>query len=174
MHLKISSGKWRRGGWVGVGGVGVGDGLSGQDSNPFHFHKMQGLHFHQNFTEVWFEGFDIKPYTDISQIAKFMGPTWGPHGSCRPQMGSMWAPWTLLWGILYATNAMHMRQTWACKRVDRGTAIYTLPTYFADINKQWFVIISNCKCNFRQPTEWFLAISVVIAIFVITTFIANT
>ena len=24
-----------------------------------------------------------------SQIAKFMGPTWGPPGSCRPQMGPM-------------------------------------------------------------------------------------
>ena len=31
-----------------------------------------------------------------SQIAKFMGPTWGPPGSCRPQMGPMLAPWTLL------------------------------------------------------------------------------
>ena len=27
-----------------------------------------------------------------------MGPTWGPPGSCRPQMGPMLAPWTfLLW-----------------------------------------------------------------------------
>ena len=34
----------------------------------------------------------------IPQIAKFMGPTWGPHGSCRPQMGPMLAPWTLLSG----------------------------------------------------------------------------
>ena len=34
-----------------------------------------------------------------SQIAKFMGPTWGPPGSCRPQMGLMLAPWTLLCGI---------------------------------------------------------------------------
>ena len=34
-----------------------------------------------------------------SQIAKFMGPTWGPSGSCRPQMGPMSAPWTLLSGI---------------------------------------------------------------------------
>ena len=34
----------------------------------------------------------------ISQIAKFMGPTWGPPGSCRPQMGPMWAPRTLLSG----------------------------------------------------------------------------
>ena len=27
------------------------------------------------------------------QIARFMGPTWGPPGSCRPQMGPMLAPW---------------------------------------------------------------------------------
>ena len=33
-----------------------------------------------------------------AQIAKFMGPTWGPPGSCRPQMGPMLAPWTLLSG----------------------------------------------------------------------------
>ena len=29
-----------------------------------------------------------------------MGPTWGPPGSCRPQMGPMLAPWTLLSGQL--------------------------------------------------------------------------
>ena len=33
-----------------------------------------------------------------SQIVKFMGPTWGPSGSCRPQM--KWAQWTLLSGLL--------------------------------------------------------------------------
>ena len=32
-----------------------------------------------------------------------MGPTWGPPGSCRPQMGPMLAPWTLLSG--YMLNA---------------------------------------------------------------------
>ena len=36
----------------------------------------------------------------ISQIARFTWPTWGPHGSCRPQVGSMWAPWTLLSGAV--------------------------------------------------------------------------
>ena len=36
-----------------------------------------------------------------SQIAKFMEPTWGPHGSCRPQMGPMLAPGTLLSGVCY-------------------------------------------------------------------------
>ena len=32
------------------------------------------------------------------QIAKFMEPTWGPPGSCRPQMGPMLAPRILLSG----------------------------------------------------------------------------
>ena len=30
-----------------------------------------------------------------------MGPTWGPPGSCQPQMGPMLAPWTLLSGTLH-------------------------------------------------------------------------
>ena len=34
-----------------------------------------------------------------AQTAKFMGPTWGPPGFCRSQMGPMLAPWTLLSGI---------------------------------------------------------------------------
>ena len=33
-----------------------------------------------------------------TQIAKFIGPTWGPPGSCRPQLGPILAPWTLLSG----------------------------------------------------------------------------
>ena len=36
-----------------------------------------------------------------SQIAKFMGPTWDPPGTCRPQMGPILAPWTLLSGLLH-------------------------------------------------------------------------
>ena len=31
-----------------------------------------------------------------SQIARFIGPTWGPSGSCWPQVGRKLAPWTLL------------------------------------------------------------------------------
>ena len=41
---------------------------------------------------LWETNLNIMP----AQIAKFMGPTWGPPGSCQPQMGSMLAPWTLL------------------------------------------------------------------------------
>ena len=34
----------------------------------------------------------------FNQRAKFMGPTWGPPGSCQPQVGRMLAPWTFLSG----------------------------------------------------------------------------
>ena len=31
---------------------------------------------------------------------RFMGPTWGPSGADRTQVGPMLAPWTLLYGML--------------------------------------------------------------------------
>ena len=34
-----------------------------------------------------------------SQIARFMGPTWGPYGSCRPQVDPKLIPWTLISGM---------------------------------------------------------------------------
>ena len=41
----------------------------------------------------------VVPLTILTtQIAKFMGPTWGPPGSCWPQMGPMLVQWTLLSG----------------------------------------------------------------------------
>ena len=38
---------------------------------------------------------------EYHQIAKFMGPTWGPPGSCRPRIDPILAPWTLLSGQLH-------------------------------------------------------------------------
>ena len=47
-------------------------------------------------------------------IARFMGPTWGPSGANRTQVGPMLAPWTLLYGLrlenpdrAYAENTSH-------------------------------------------------------------------
>ena len=34
----------------------------------------------------------------VTLIARFMGPTWGPSGADRTQVGPMLAPWTLLSG----------------------------------------------------------------------------
>ena len=63
------------------------------------------------FTEVmghWdIRIFEFKlSFWEMSQIAKFMRPTWGPPGSCRPQMGPMLAPWTLLSGVLYCNSPL--------------------------------------------------------------------
>ena len=44
-----------------------------------------------------------------SLIARFMGPTWCPPGSCRPQMGPILVPCTLLSGIHTTwTNLQHI------------------------------------------------------------------
>ena len=43
-------------------------------------------------------------YMSPAQISRFMGPTWGPTGSCRPHMGPMLAPWTLLSGCSLVGN----------------------------------------------------------------------
>ena len=54
-------------------------------------------------------------YTVITQIAKFMGPTWGPPGSCRPQMGPMLAPWSLLSGNVSVVHKHGMTvRAWQC------------------------------------------------------------
>ena len=42
------------------------------------------------------------------QIAKFMGLTWGPPGTCRPQMGPILASWTLLWGCNVRTTSNNL------------------------------------------------------------------
>ena len=42
----------------------------------------------------------------INALDKFMGPTWGPPGSCRPQMGPMLAPSTLLSGASTAVGQL--------------------------------------------------------------------
>ena len=43
----------------------------------------------------------------LIQTAKFMEPTWGPSGSCRPQIGPMLAPWTLLSGKTKAGDYLY-------------------------------------------------------------------
>ena len=54
-------------------------------------------HFPAHHPSLLYSGF-IMAKTLNTQIAKFIGPTWVPPGSCRPQMGPVLAPWTLLSG----------------------------------------------------------------------------
>ena len=51
--------------------------------------------------------FSFLLYYKLSHITKFMGPTWGPPGSCRPQLGPVLAPWILLSGLCGLTLSLH-------------------------------------------------------------------
>ena len=64
-----------------------------------------------------------------SQIAKFMGPTWGPLGSCRPRMGPTLAPWNLLSGLLLRA---HYRMSFATWNSDIYSASVTVMLYSID------------------------------------------
>ena len=44
-------------------------------------------------------GMRLNKAQNTPEIVKFMGPAWGPPGSCRPQIGPMLAPWNLFSGI---------------------------------------------------------------------------
>ena len=53
-----------------------------------------------------------------SQIARFMWPIWDPPRSCRPQVGPMFATWTLLSGLLCVChNTAAWISTWSTHRV---------------------------------------------------------
>ena len=75
-----------------------------------------------------------------SQIAKFMGPTWGPPGSCRPQMGPMLAPWTLLSGI---------RAPWRLKSHGTQTS-FLQRLFFCPITKETY---NSCITCLRFPGD---------------------
>ena len=59
---------------------------------------------------IVFFHFDARPCNVISVmtlITRFMGPTWGPSGADRTQVGPMLAPWTLLSGKAYLPGGRH-------------------------------------------------------------------
>ena len=62
----------------------------------------------------------------LTQKAKFMGPTWDPPGSCRPQMGPMSAPWTLLSGYVGKQAWLQFENTDFpnCSKISQPIPIY--------------------------------------------------
>ena len=46
--------------------------------------------------------------TSTSLIARFMGPTWGPSGADRTQVGPMLAPWTFVIWVITPQTARFM------------------------------------------------------------------
>ena len=58
--------------------------------------KMPSVSCRPFYKMAVIDRFNTKP----PQLTRFMGPTWGPPGYCRPQMGPMLVPWSLLSGPL--------------------------------------------------------------------------
>ena len=81
--------------------------------------------------------------TTRAQTAKFMGPTWGPLGSCRPQMGPMLAPWTLPSGRPIPKRCVSHAQTYPqlSKRSDPLNLAYIIGLY----HRHW----AWDKCMYR-------------------------
>ena len=85
--------------------------------------------------------------TDLmdTQISRFMGPTWGPPGAVRTQVGPMLAPWTLLCG--YALTR------WCCQYPSLTT--YSTAIYW----KKLFILHKNNKVKyiacFTINRHWF-------------------
>ena len=96
-----------------------------------------------------------------TQIARFMGPTWGPPGSCWPQMGPMLAPWTSLSGYtpfdytsaVYMTALVCQQQRWCRIYMSVNlTALWLLNELIALSWQAWLGITVVCClcCNICQ------------------------
>ena len=68
-----------------------------------------------------------------AQTARFTWPTWGPPGSCWPQVGPILAPWTLLSGSGYAIYHLGYGLNKYC--------------YFIGIPVSWLLFFVTRLCN---------------------------
>ena len=92
-------------------------------------------------------GYPTHHHQEVTQKAKFMGPTWGPHGSCRPGVGPMLAPWTLVSGYLSPRLYAHDSS------LSRPIALTFRDVWFGDgfrwdslyCNSPWLQFIGRCK-----------------------------
>ena len=62
--------------------------------------EQQSNFDHHLMVCIFFQGKQCCGKCRCPQITQFMGPSWGPPGSCWPQMGPMLAPRTMLSGFL--------------------------------------------------------------------------
>ena len=59
--------------------------------------------------------------TKLALIARFMGSTWGPHGTDRTQMGPILAPLTLLSG---SYKSLVTNPSWRCHTFQNNFDVY--------------------------------------------------
>ena len=124
------------------------------------------------------EGFDLESvfrnlYTHLhlwvslvrekySQIAKFMGPTWGTPGSCRPQMGPMLLSgpvlesrsWLAFTATFTKTSLLMFNEVFPCEYLITGGITLQNALANNDEKCKWvtvnlcicYVVTSSCDC----------------------------
>ena len=92
-----------------------------------------------------------QPSHDITKIARFMGPTWGPPGDDRTQVGPMLAPRTLLLGSVfpYAPHMTNIEEEIHISLVIKRTPLLCIEPYFMDsfysTTSCWTINTSICR-----------------------------
>ena len=97
-----------------------------REKNQYYVFQVNNVASNQTVMDTYLlapSNFECMYSCNHPQIARFMGPTWGPPGSCRPQVGPMLASWTFISGSLEGTtkalqgsnftvsNQIHLRQS---------------------------------------------------------------
>ena len=81
-------------------------------------------------------------YTSVSDIipdGKVYGPTWGPSGADRTQVGPMLAAWTLLYGMVMPAYFTKISKQ-PCK--DKNLYIYMYFITFLWTVLRWFILVN--------------------------------
>ena len=88
-------------------------------------------------------------------IAKFMGPTWGPFWSCRPQMGPMLAPWTLLSGqwSLSLKTFVRIINIWEADRRSHGIPVIGMKSNSCYLTCVIMVILHHAMALASKQTK---------------------
>ena len=89
----------------------------------------------------------------FSLIASFMGPTWGPSGADRTQVGPMLAPWPLLSGFGAICSELRLHNDYVVLPQRPNNDFLELNTIYvpiysvAEIRKQNLFVKSACSEN---------------------------
>ena len=90
------------------------------------------------------------------QIARFIGPTWGPPGSFRPQMGPMLAPTLLSRAItdanqtIFAEGRIYISPNWTA--IYHGFSPFAIAQHYAIL----FVSERAKRCFKSIGQEWLI------------------
>ena len=106
----------------------------------------------------------VIPERGWSLIARFTGPTWGPSGADRTQVGSMLASWTLLSGIFLkwkqiGVTAETRRSSWKplVNIICLGTDILEISWHHILIPSRFVAVTCKLKLHLIVHMGFYLA-----------------